>query len=67
MPFVNIKIVADVFSGDEIEKATEAMVSVKGGNLREVTVVVLEEVKSGHWGLGGRTLTAEHVKRLRAG
>ena len=71
MPFVNIKIIEDVFTDDEkkrmIEKVTEAMASVEGGHLKEVTVVVLEEVRSGNWGLGGRTLTAEHVKRLRAG
>jgi 4-oxalocrotonate tautomerase len=48
-----------------IEKVTEAMVSVEGENLRDKTVVILEEVKSGDWGIGGQTMTAEHVKQVR--
>ena len=70
MPFVNIKVIEGVFSGDEkqrvIEKVTEAMVSVEGENLREKTVVILEEVKSGDWGIGGKALTTQDVKNLRA-
>ena len=70
MPLVMIKVIEGVFSGDEkqrmIEKVTEAMVSVEGENLREKTVVILEEVKSGDWGIGGKTLTTDDVKQLRA-
>ncbi len=70
MPMATIKVIEGVFSVDEkrqmIEKVTEAMVSVEGESLREKTVVILEEVKSGDWGIGGQTLTAEDVKRLRA-
>ena len=70
MPLATIKVIEGVFSGDEkqrlIEKVTEAMVSVEGENLREKTVVILEEVKSGDWGIGGRTLTTDDVKVLRA-
>ena len=70
MPLATIKVIEGVFSSDEkqrmIEKVTEAMVSVEGENLREKTVVILEEVKSGDWGIGGKTLTTDDVKRLRA-
>ena len=70
MPLATIKVIEGVFSGDEkqrmIEKVTEAMVSVEGENLREKTVVILEEVKSGDWGIGGKTLTTHAVKQLRA-
>ena len=69
MPFAAIKVMEGVFSDDEkqrmIEKVSEAMLSVEGENLREKTVVILEEVKSGSWGIGGKTLTAEDVKHLR--
>ena len=69
MPLATIKVIEGVFSSDEkqrmIEKVTEAMVSVEGENLREKTVVILEEVKSGDWGIGGQTLTADVVKQLR--
>ncbi len=71
MPLATIKVIEGVFSGDEkqrmIEKVTEAMVSVEGENLRDKTVVILEEVKSGDWGVGGKSLTADAVKQLRAG
>ena len=70
MPLATIKVIEGVFSGDEkrrmIEKVAEAMVSVEGQNLREYTLVILEEVKSGDWGVGGKTLTTDDVKRLRA-
>jgi 4-oxalocrotonate tautomerase len=70
MPLANIKVIEGVFSRDEkqrmIEKVTEALVSVEGENLREKTFVILEEVKGGNWGIGGKTLTADDVKELRA-
>lgn len=70
MPLATIKMIEGVFSGDEkqrmIEKVTEAMLSVEGENLRDYTLVILEEVKSGDWGVGGKTLTSGDVKRLRA-
>ena len=69
MPLATIKMIEGVFSGDEkqrmIEKVTEAMVSVEGENLREKTVVILEEVKSGDWAIGGKTVTTDAVKQLR--
>ncbi len=70
MPLATIKVIEGVFSGDEkqrmIEKVTDAMVTVEGESLREKTVVILEEVKSGDWGIGGKTLTTGDVKLLRA-
>ncbi len=70
MPLAVLKVIEGVFSGDEkqrmIEKVAEAMISVEGENLREKTVVILEEVKSGDWGFGGTTVTTDDVKRLRA-
>ncbi len=50
-----------------IEKVTEAMVSVEGENMRPVTWVVIDEVRSGDWGIGGKGLTTEAVKELAAG
>ena len=70
MPLATIKVIEGVFSPDEkqqmIAKVTEAMVSVEGERLRDKTVVIIEEVKSGDWGIGGKTLTTDDVKRLRA-
>ena len=71
MPFVQVKVIEGVFSGAQkkemIEKVTDAMVSVEGENMRKVTWVVIDEVKSGDWGIGGNALTTEAVIALAAG
>ena len=50
-----------------IRKLTDTMVSIEGENMRPVTVVVVEEVKSGSWGIGGNPLTTDDAKALAAG
>ena len=50
-----------------IRKLTDTMVSIEGENMRPVTVVVVEEVKSGDWGIGGNPLTTSDAKALAAG
>ena len=71
MPFVNVKLIEGVFTPAQkhemIRKLTDTMVSIEGENLRPVTVVLLEEVKSGDWGIGGNPLTTNDVKALAAG
>ena len=71
MPFVNVKLIAGVFTVSQkqemIRKLTDAMVSVEGENLRPVTWVVIEEVASGAWGVGGTPLTTNDVQALAAG
>jgi len=71
MPLVNVKLIEGVFTPaqkqDMIRKLTDTMVSIEGENLREATVVILEDAKSGDWGIGGRSLTTEAVKSLAAG
>ena len=71
MPFVNIKVIAGVFTPKQkqeiIRKVTDTMVSIEGENFRPVTWVVVEEVKSGDWGVGGKGITASDVKAMAAG
>jgi 4-oxalocrotonate tautomerase len=71
MPFVQVKLIEGVFSDAQkqemIRKVTDAMVSVEGENMRPVTWVVIEETKSGDWGIGGKGMTAADVKALAAG
>jgi 4-oxalocrotonate tautomerase len=70
MPFVQVKLIEGVFSDAQkqemIRKVTDAMVSIEGEPMREVTWVVIEEVKSGSWGIGGRPLTTGDIKALAA-
>ncbi|MDN3513866.1 MAG: 4-oxalocrotonate tautomerase family protein [Candidatus Brocadia sp.] len=71
MPFVNVKLIEDIFTQPQkqemIRKLTDVMVSIAGENLRPKTVIVIEEVKSGDWGIGGNPLTTNDVKQLAAG
>jgi 4-oxalocrotonate tautomerase len=41
------------------------MVGIEGESMRSVTWVTVEEVASGDWGIGGRSLTTEDVVALR--
>ena len=40
-----------------IAKLTDTMVEIEGENMRGVTWVVVEEVRSGDWGIGGNALS----------
>ena len=46
-----------------IRKVTDAIVSVEGEGLRPVTWVIIEDVRSGEWGVGGTAVTTETLKR----
>jgi 4-oxalocrotonate tautomerase len=71
MPLVQVKLIEHVFSARQkqqmVEKLTDAMVSIEGENMRSVTWVIVEEVGSGQWGIGGKPLTTDDVKALAAG
>ena len=71
MPFVNVKVIEGVFSTaqkqDMVRRLTDTMVEIEGENMRPVTWVVVEEVKSGDWGIAGNLLSTADVKALAAG
>jgi 4-oxalocrotonate tautomerase len=71
MPLIQVKLIEGVFSDAQkremIRKLTDAMVSIEGEPLREVTWVVIEEVGSGNWGMGGRAVTTADVKAMAGG
>jgi 4-oxalocrotonate tautomerase len=71
MPLINVRVIEGVFSDSQkrqmIEELTDAMVGIEGENMRPVTWVVVEEVKSGDWGIAGKPLATSDVKALAAG
>jgi 4-oxalocrotonate tautomerase len=71
MPLVNVKLIEGVFDAEQkrriVRDLTEAMVAIEGENMRPVTWVVVEEVQSGDWGIGGNPLSTADVKALAAG
>src|SRR5262245_28331038 len=71
MPLVNVRLIEGVFTATQkqemIRKLTDAIISIEGENMRSVTSVIIDEVKSGDWGIGGNPLTTNDVKALAAG
>lgn len=71
MPLVDIEVIEGVFDDAQkaqmIEKVTNAMVEVEGENMRGVTWVRVKEVRSGQWGIGGNTPSADDIKAMAAG
>jgi 4-oxalocrotonate tautomerase len=70
MPLINVKIIENVFTSEQkqriVGKLTDAMVEIEGEAMRQVTWVVVEEVRSGDWGIAGKPLTTADVKALAA-
>ena len=68
MPLIQVKLIEGVFDSKQkkeiITKLTDAMVSIEGENLRPVTWVVIEEVRSGEWGIGGQAMQTSAVLEL---
>ena len=71
MPLIEVKLIENVFTPAQksqmITKLTDAMVEIEGENMRSVTSVVIEEVRSGDWAIGGKALTTGEVKAIAAG
>jgi 4-oxalocrotonate tautomerase len=71
MPLINVKVIEGVFSAAQkltiVHRLTEAMVTVEGENMRPFTLVVIEEVKSGDWAVGGKSITTQDARALAAG
>ncbi len=65
MPYVNIKITKEGVTPEKKAKltagATQLLVDVLGKNPR-TTVVVIDEVETDNWGIGGESVT---VRRKR--
>jgi 4-oxalocrotonate tautomerase len=65
MPYVNIKITREGATAEQkkrvIEETTRMLQTILGKN-PQTTVVVIEEVDTDNWGIGGETIT-ERRKR----
>ena len=71
MPLIQVKLIEEVFTPAQkkeiITKFTDAMVAIEGENIRPVTWVTIEDVRSGDWGIGGQAMTTDAVRALAAG
>jgi 4-oxalocrotonate tautomerase len=61
MPFANFKVPADTLTEKQkeqiITRTTELYVEIFGERARATTLVLVEEVTDGGWGIGGEVLT----------
>lgn len=66
MPFANLKIPAGLLGPEQkrelIEKVTQAYVDAFGEGARPNTMVLVDEVVDGGWGVAGAVLTAEVLR-----
>lgn len=71
MPLIHVTVIEHVFSQAQkqemIQKLTDAMVSIEGEKLRSLTWVVIEEVKDGNLGIGGKPLSSSEARELSGG
>jgi 4-oxalocrotonate tautomerase len=68
MPIVNFKAIEGVITPEQkrelITKLTDAVASVYGEGIRQVTWVVIEDVPSGEWGIAGKPATTSDITGL---
>lgn len=66
MPYVNVKITREGATPQQkaevIRRMTHVLAEVLGKN-PETTVVVIEEVETDNWGIGGETVTRRRRER----
>lgn len=65
MPYVNIKITKEGATAEQkaalIKGATQLLVDILGKN-PNTTVVVIDEVETDNWGVGGESITVRRKK-----
>lgn len=70
MPLIQIDVFEDELSQaqatDLINKITNVITEVTSEKLRDATWVIVNEIKDGHWGVGGNALALGDVKKLIA-
>jgi 4-oxalocrotonate tautomerase len=68
MPIIDVKVLENVLTDDEktaiAQKMTEGFIDVAGEAARPVTWVVIQDVPSGQWTMGGNPVTTEGVREM---
>jgi 4-oxalocrotonate tautomerase len=68
MALIHVQIPEGLFTAqqkqDIVERLTDVMVEIEGEGMRWLTWCVIDEVSSGHWGVGGEVLTADDARAL---
>lgn len=71
MPLITLRTLEGLLTSEQkktmIERLTDAALSVEGQAFRSVAWVIIEEIPSGAWGIGGQALTTEAARKIAAG
>lgn len=71
MPLIRATLVENATTSEQkqelISRITDAVASVYGETMRPFTWVLIDEIRSGQFGVGGHGLTTEEVQALMAG
>ncbi|GGN57304.1 4-oxalocrotonate tautomerase [Streptomyces albiflavescens] len=67
MPFANFKVPADTLTDKQkeliIARTTDLYAEIYGERARATTLVLVEEVPDGGWGIGGDVLTLAKIQQ----
>jgi 4-oxalocrotonate tautomerase len=68
MPIIDVKVMEGVLTTEQKQKIargfTDVFAEIVGSPARPVTWVVIQDVASGQWTMGGDPLTTERVREL---
>ena len=71
MPLCTIKMfegeLTEAQAADLIRQVTEAIIPFVGEKLRGNTWVLIEEISSGSWGIGGKAFGLKDVRAIQSG
>ena len=67
MPYINVKLTKEGLTPkvkeELIEEFTDVLVKKLNKN-PETTIVIIEEVETDNWGIGGKTVTERRLKKM---
>jgi 4-oxalocrotonate tautomerase len=71
MPLIRATLMENAISAEQkqelLARITDAVVAVYGENMRPYTWVLIDDIKSGLWGVGGQGLTTQDIRTTMAG
>jgi len=71
MPLITVKVfegeLTQQQTADLIRGITEVVIPFVGERLRDATWVLVEEIKSGSWGIGGKPFGLLELRAIQAG
>jgi 4-oxalocrotonate tautomerase len=70
MPLITVKMfqgeLSQAQAKDLIHEVTEAVIPFVGEKLRDNTWVLIEEITSGSWGIGGKAFGLEDIRVIQS-